>query len=145
MLRNWVAITMMLAASEALALDAAQLMSGMTWEKRVLLIFAPDTQHAEWQRQEKLLEAQDADLAERDMAVIRVLATGEVSVDNNPLGSAAGDFYRRFGVADDRFRAVLVGKDGSVKLESGEAVATTELFALIDSMPMRRQEMLQGD
>ena len=42
------------------------------------------------------------------------------------------------------FRAILVGKDGTVKLNRRSVVSDEDLFSLIDSMPMRRQEMLQG-
>ena len=36
---------------------------------------------------------------------------------------------------------VLIGKDGGVKLRQEELVRPAELFALIDSMPMRKHEM----
>ena len=35
----------------------------------------------------------------------------------------------------------LIGKDGGVKLRDEAMVSNEDLFALIDSMPMRRQEM----
>ncbi len=39
------------------------------------------------------------------------------------------------------FTVILVGKDGSEKLRSQNLLTTEKLFALIDSMPMRRGEM----
>ena len=41
------------------------------------------------------------------------------------------------------FEILLVGKDGSVKLRRDEPVAAADITALIDTMPMRRQEMRQ--
>ena len=41
------------------------------------------------------------------------------------------------------FRVVLIGKDGGVKLRQEEPISVADLFALIDSMPMRKQEMRQ--
>jgi hypothetical protein len=38
------------------------------------------------------------------------------------------------------FAAVLVGKDGTVKLNVHEPVSNGELFAIIDAMPMRAAE-----
>ena len=35
------------------------------------------------------------------------------------------------------FAAVLVGKDGTVKLRVAEPISADELFAILDSMPMR--------
>ncbi len=39
------------------------------------------------------------------------------------------------------FEVLLVGKDGTVKLARDAPVATAEITALIDTMPMRQQEM----
>jgi hypothetical protein len=38
------------------------------------------------------------------------------------------------------FAAILLGKDGTVKLRVSEPIAAGELFAIIDSMPMRAAE-----
>jgi hypothetical protein len=39
------------------------------------------------------------------------------------------------------FLVLLVGKDGGVKLRRGTPLATAEINALIDTMPMRQNEM----
>jgi hypothetical protein len=39
------------------------------------------------------------------------------------------------------FEVLLVGKDGGVKLRRDRVVAPSEIAALIDTMPMRRDEM----
>jgi hypothetical protein len=39
------------------------------------------------------------------------------------------------------FEVLLIGKDGGVKLRSDKPVAASEIAALIDTMPMRQQEM----
>ena len=143
MTKKWGAVALLLAALEVQAADAEQLMTGLSWEKRVLLIFAPDEQSNLLQRQDAAIAAARADMIERDMAVIRVLAAGRLSIDGVIHDDASTSFYRRFGVASDQFRVVLVGKDGTVKLDRDSVVSTAELFALIDSMPMRRYEMLQ--
>ena len=39
------------------------------------------------------------------------------------------------------FRFILIGKDGGIKLSSDKPVTLEQLFALIDSMPMRRYEV----
>jgi len=39
------------------------------------------------------------------------------------------------------FQVLLIGKDGGVKLRSSGPVSMKDLFGLIDSMPMRQQEM----
>ncbi|MEL7108146.1 MAG: DUF4174 domain-containing protein [Pseudomonadota bacterium] len=45
--------------------------------------------------------------------------------------------------ADTNFVA-LIGKDGDVKAKSASIISNNDLFALIDAMPMRLQEMRRG-
>lgn len=134
-----------LASSSALAMDAAELLSGLTWEKRVLLVFAPDDRDVEYQRQGEILETVEDGLLERHMTVIRVLADSRLSVDDRAREASVASFYRRFDVGRDAFRVILVGKDGTLKLDRDDAVTSDALFALIDAMPMRRSEMLQQE
>jgi hypothetical protein len=138
-------VLLMLTASSGYALDAAQLMPELTWEKRVLLVFAANERGIGFQRQEAILELIGGDLIERDMIVIRAFADNRVFIDGQSRGLSAASFYRRFAVDGNDFRVILVGKDGTVKLDRDSAVTGNELFALIDSMPMRRSEMVQDD
>ncbi len=133
----------MFAATSAPALDAARLMPELSWEKRVLLTFAPDPNHAAFRRQVSLLDAAAAGLPERDMSLIEVYADGRVTFDGEMHADSALGFYQRFAVDKDEFRVILVGKDGTVKLDSDNAVSGDDLFRLIDAMPMRRMEMQQ--
>ena len=136
-------LLLMLIALNAQALDAEDLMNELTWEKRVLLMFAPDAQDPVLRRQEAALASDRAGLAERDMVVIRALSEDGLSIDGVRHEDVATSFYRRFGTDRNRFRVLLIGKDGTVKLDRDDSVPSAELFALIDSMPMRRREMLQ--
>ena len=38
---------------------------------------------------------------------------------------------------------ILLGKDGGIKLKRNDRVKFEEIFSLIDSMPMRKDEMRQ--
>ena len=136
---------MMLATNSVYAADAARTMTGLTWEKRVLLVFAPADDHVERRRQRVLLDAVETGLAERDMTVIEAFADDRLAIDGQQQAAGGVGFYNRFGIRGDEFRVILVGKDGSVKLERDHPVASSDLFALIDSMPMRRYEMLQDE
>jgi hypothetical protein len=48
---------------------------------------------------------------------------------------------RRFNVGPGGFRALLIGKDGGVKLDQPNVIPAARLSAVIDAMPMRRDEM----
>ena len=134
-------VLLMLGVTSGQALEVERLMPELTWEKRVLLVFAPDDQEQSARRQEAILEGIDSGLIERDMTVIRVFADNRVYIDGHSHEQSAASFYPRFGVNSDEFRVILVGKDGGVKLDQSNTVTGNDLFGLIASMPMRRYEM----
>ena len=47
----------------------------------------------------------------------------------------------RFEVGQNEFQVILIGKDGTEKIRSDEAISSDYLFEAIDAMPMRRLEM----
>ena len=59
----------------------------------------------------------------------RELTVEEAAAVRATLGIEAGSFALR-----------LIGKDGAVKRSESKAVAMKDIYALIDSMPMRRAE-----
>jgi len=51
------------------------------------------------------------------------------------------DFLRKkFSAGQGSFLAILIGKDGEEKIRR-QKVSLTEIFAVIDGMPMRQREM----
>jgi hypothetical protein len=145
MVKRALPVLLMLFSGSGQALDAARLMPDLTWEKRVLLVFTSDEQNADFQRQQTILQEIERGLSERDMTVIRVFSDDRVVLDEQSHAQSSASFYRRFAVHSNEFRVILVGKDGTVKLDRDNAVSGADLFALIDSMPMRRDEMLQDE
>lgn len=93
-------------------------LTGHRWKHRILVIDTPSSDSEPYRRQLAGLEAAAAGLQERDMRVVTQPGRD--------------------------FRVRLVGKDGGVKLDLGEPVEASALFALIDAMPMRRAEMKSG-
>ena len=103
--------------------------------RRVLLIYGRDNaQHFTIEQQEALNEVQDG-LNERDLDVIVLIASEVPEPDRQFL---MHDFKLH---PSDEYVAWLIGKDGGVKETYKKPVSTKNLFALIDGMPMRRQEM----
>ncbi|RFP64472.1 DUF4174 domain-containing protein [Hymenobacter lapidiphilus] len=103
------------------------------WRQRVLLICAPAATDAQLLAQRALLQAAQAGLAERDVLVRTLVVPGLAATDRA--------YLRRLGVKTDAFQVLLLGKDGGVKRRDTVPVAPAALFATIDGMPMRRQEM----
>lgn len=123
--------------------DAAPLRQFM-WKYRPLVVFAPTSSNQELIRQRTIVSGNVTGLRERNIVVVEVIGSS-VRSRLGPLSSATANALRKhYGVAGRQFRAVLVGKDGGSKLQSGRAMSTNRLFGTIDSMPMRRNEMRRG-
>jgi hypothetical protein len=115
-------------------------------DKRVLLVFA-DASDQRLDEQANLLLADRDALAERDMLVLAVTGDHVKTIFGEvPSGIDAPSLRARYGVeAGAPFTVLLVGKDGGVKRRESRPAAPAELFGLIDTMPMRRQEMREQD
>ena len=102
--------------------------------QRLLLLLATTANQPDFKRQKSLLADALAGLAERDFRVVEVLYD-QLGPSDRPL------LLRKLGGPLPAFAAVLIGKDGGVKLRQTRPVTPQELFGLVDQMPMRRQEM----
>ena len=124
---------------------AAQSFTGVQWDHRPLLVFAPEGSAAV-ARQEASL-ASDPDLR-RDLK-LAVYVVGPKAVSPRfgaPAVSAeAGALRGRFGVEPGEVRVVLVGLDGGAKLSAAEPIPLDALEATINRMPMRRRELRERD
>ncbi len=81
-------------------------------------------------KQHALLEDDAAALRERDV-VIQDMTPDAARRDRPELGVGSRA----------AFEVLLIGKDGGVKLRRDKPVAAFEITALIDTMPMRQDEM----
>lgn len=120
-------------------------MQSFVWKNRPVVVLAPTPDDPLVADQASRLSSHGAGLAERDMVVITV-AGSEVRIDGKPAAGMDAEAVRtRFGVTRDERAVLLIGKDGGVKLRRDTAVDPHALFALIDTMPMRRREMREDD
>ena len=133
-----------LAAALAVAASTAWTANGMrrfVWENRPLVVIAPGPDHPDLRRQQRIAESHRAGFRDRDMVVIAI-TEGEVTVDREPAPDLdAASLRERFEVPPAAFRALLVGKDGTVKLRAERPISAERLFERIDAMPMRQREM----
>lgn len=120
-------------------------MQNFVWKNRPVVVVAPAADDPLLTDQVARLSSRAPALAERDMVVITV-ADSDVRVDGKPASGIYADALRaRFGIMRGERAVLLIGKDGGVKLRRDTSVAPEELFALIDSMPMRRREMRESE
>lgn len=96
---------------------------------REILLIAQRMDDPDLLIQKKILQADEEGLTERD--IIISLITPESDKKR----------FEKFMKNGKGFRFILIGKDGGIKLSSDKPVTLKQLFALIDSMPMRRYEV----
>ena len=120
---------------------AVQSMSNYRWKKRPLVVFAESDGSPLLAEQRQIVSRYRSDLNKRDVVVVWVVGNTVSTELGPPPNSNATSLRARFDVADGEFRAVLAGKDGGEKLSSAKPLAADKLFATIDAMPMRRDEM----
>lgn len=143
---------MIKAAATGAAMGAAMLMgiadtahaqrySDVQWDYRPLLVFAPEGSGA-IARQEASLAANRSLVADLKLAVYVVGLDRVTPRFGAPaVETGAEALRRRFSVAPDAVRVVLVGLDGGAKLIADEPISLSTLEETINAMPMRRREL----
>ena len=124
--------------------QAADLMESLINSKRPVLLFAKSRSDARLDQQVDRLRDYRSLLKERDMVVLRITGNHEVQPAIGYLPIPAGSarvLRQRFEPDSKGLTVVLVGKDGTEKGRWQNVVNPQVLFDLIDSMPMRQQEM----
>jgi len=117
-------------------------LNALRWKNRVLVLFSPSESDASFQSQKQGLASREEEVADRDLLILEIIEQGKSRAGNQLLSiKSVQDIRKRLGVQTGPFQVLLIGKDGGVKLRSREPVSIKDLFGLIDSMPMRRQEM----
>jgi hypothetical protein len=113
----------------------------LRWKNRIFVVFSPSESDPSFRLQKQDLERNAEGALERDLMILDILEYGESRTGNMLLsGRAVEDIRNRLTVRSGPFQVFLIGKDGTVKLRSAEPVPAKDIFGLIDSMPMRRQE-----
>jgi len=111
------------------------------WKYRPLLVFAGADNSAALAEQRRSVDQSRAGFIERDIVVVWIVGHSAAAELGPAVQSSAADLRKRYGVAPEDFRVVLVGKDGGVKLTSTEPLTAGRIFGTVDAMPMRRDEM----
>jgi hypothetical protein len=118
-------------------------MSAAFRSDRVYIVFA-DRNDPDLKAQARDFRARSAALDERQLIVFAVAGNDGLEPIHGslPADADAKALRLRYEVpVGSPLTGVLIGKDGSVKWREQRPAEPAELFALIDSMPMRRQEM----
>jgi hypothetical protein len=135
-------ISLVLIASGLNAEETPMDLSQFQWKNRLLFLFAPNPSHPFFDVLQKSIETQQAEVVDRDLVVFEILESGTSRMDRSDLDPQVAQSLRdKFDVRRGRFTLILVGKDGGIKLNRQDQTQLEDIFALIDAMPMRREEM----
>ncbi len=124
--------------------DVKNIFNDYMWEKRVIVMFAPKTDHAARLEQIEQFKTIQSGLLDRDIVIWDIVHLEHVKIDG--IGQPqlwTPPLYETFNAPKDAFTIILIGKDGGEKLRANTSISEAELFALIDAMPMRQREMQQ--
>lgn len=116
-------------------------LSQYQWTSRVLVVSAANSSDKYLQRQVDDVKSTRPEFMDRDMVLVTLVEDGVAAAGGRTLTSE--DIDRTRAALDIRtgdFAVRLVGKDGTVKLATETATPMAEIYALIDTMPMRRRE-----
>jgi len=116
------------------------------WEHRVILVFAPASESADFQQQLDILGSDPAGMKDRDLFVYHIFPQGGATSEEENLATETAQALRqRYRIEPSEFTTILVGKDGGEKLRTEEPLPLQKLFDTIDAMPMRQAEMRRGN
>ena len=106
------------------------------WKNRVIVTFSPNKNNTD---RSHFLNSINKNLCEynsRNFIHIDLLFN-----ENNKEIEKFKSFFEKLSLSPSEFRLILFGKDGGIKLNSRKT-SLEEIFSLIDTMPMRQEEML---
>ena len=103
-------------------------LSRYLWKNRIILTFADDEDHPDLIKLKAEMKENECEILNRDLLHFHLSNDGKTGNHIAPN--------------DQSFRILLIGKDGGIKYESNQYVSLIQLFKLIDSMPMRQDEMV---
>jgi hypothetical protein len=109
--------------------------SAMEWNRRVLLVCAPDAGNPSLSRQRRTMASWKAGADERHLTTVEIVGDKVVGASD-----PADTLRQRYRLPSNAFAVILIGKDGGIKLRQAQPIAAAELQDTIDAMPMRRGE-----
>lgn len=113
-------------------------------KNRILLVFSPTESTLE--KQLAIFTKNQEGMQDRDLLVFKITKESIHHPNGSQDGKEAADLLRsKYQLTDNQFSVILIGKDGTEKLRQSEVLDAEKLFAVIDAMPMRKQEMRNTD
>ena len=112
-------------------------LSSQQWEHRMLLIFAPSQGDERLVTQKAFLAGHEESLASAQVQPIQVIGNGPIGLAApGEKDTQARDLRARFGVFDEMFTVILVGKDGTTRARSAEPLTVQQVLRAANAPPL---------
>jgi hypothetical protein len=114
------------------------------WKNRLLFLFAPERNDPLFRDLKAEISFRKNEVDDRDLVVFEIFESGPSTMNTTQMDpQTAASLRKHFDLTQQTFALILLGKDGGIKLKRNDRVKLEEIFSLIDSMPMRKDEMRQ--
>jgi len=114
------------------------------WKNRLLFLFALERNDPFFRDLKGEISDRKNEVDDRDLVVFEILEFGPSTMNTTQMDpQTAASLRKHFDLPPKTFMLILLGKDGGIKLKRNDRVKLEEIFSLIDSMPMRKDEMRQ--
>ena len=118
-----------------------QQISDYQWKNRLVVLLTDSQDSQLYQLQLKDLKTDLEGLKERKILVITLTPNYQITGIDNEIEQKAVLNFKKLKKETNGFEVILVGLDGYIKLQQSKLLTHQELFAQIDRMPMRRNEI----
>ena len=124
---------------------SSQILEAHKGEHRIVLLLTETESDPNFQDQIDRFRDHVPGLEERKLIVYHITPKSyrQVFVEKTHTApnETAKELYEQYAIEDSSFTFVLIGLDGMVKKRQVDVMPASELFDLIDAMPMRKEEI----
>ena len=111
-------------------------------DSRILIIFTPSVEKDIYLWQQRELEGNVLGMIDRDLVVAVVNSSGRSFEGEQEISDEeVKELRKKFKVKDHEYVVFLLDKDSQLKYRDDKPVAMEDIFAIIDAMPLRKQEL----
>ena len=110
------------------------------WKNRLIIISDPEAESPDRSVHFQLFQKRVADNKDRDVILV-FLSKHQTWLHTSPTVTPTAIWLEHFALSPDFGGVVLAGKDGGLKFKAEQVTDPKTIYDLIDSMPMRQQEM----
>ena len=111
------------------------------WKNRVLILLTKDAENTEYGNQLTEFNGELLNFNERKLVVYHVTPASYKVGLNTTTKPISPMLYTKYKKTKSDFEVILIGLDGGIKLRQDSILTKQKLYTLIDSMPMRKNEL----